>query len=57
MPPTLETLEGPIVFGLFVNESVGVSLLHFFKLLKLHATVLKFHIHIPHEKKIVDPYF
>ena len=59
MPPTSKKLEGHIASGLFVRPSVRpfVTLfdaLHNFK--TVNATVLKFHIWIPHEK-IADTYF
>ena len=48
----LKKLEGHIAFGLSVCLSVCASV----NFLTVNATVLKFHMHIPHEK-IVDPYF
>ena len=67
MPPTSKKLEGHIASGLFVRPSVRPSVCpsvfpfvtlfdayHNFK--TVNATVLKFHIWIPHEK-IADTYF
>ena len=63
MPPTSKKLEGHIASGLFVRPSFRPSVRPFVTLFDaqhnfktVNATVLKFHIWIPHEK-IADTYF
>ena len=52
MPPTLKKFEGHIAFGLSVCVCVWVGASVNFR--TVNARLLKFHMHIPHEK-IVDP--
>ena len=56
MPPTSKKLEENIASGLFVRPSVTLfDALHNFR--TVNATVLKFLIWIPHEKKLIRIFF